>query len=117
MQGAQVLQLWAPAGGDRKGKLHCPAQLPLQAACFLVFVPLFRSPGQAACCYDLVTMENLHILGSLAAFTGRITGENVFAAKEYKYYREMLIFSLYDDYYKRYSRQLHYRALSPTASL
>lgn len=62
-------------------------------------------------------MENLHILGSLAAFTGRITGENVFAAKKYKYYREMLIFSLYDDYYKRDARQLHYRALSPTASL
>lgn len=62
-------------------------------------------------------MENLYILGSLAAFTGRITGENVFAAKKYKYYREMLIFSLYDDYYKRYARQLHYRALFPTTSL
>jgi hypothetical protein len=59
-------------------------------------------------------MENLHILSSLAAFTGRITKENDFAAKKYKYYREMLIFSIYDDNYKRYARRLHYRALSST---
>lgn len=68
--------------------------------------------AQAVCCCDPVAMENLYILGFLAAFTGRITEENVFAARKYKYYREMLIFSLYDDYYQRYARRLHYRALS-----
>lgn len=57
-------------------------------------------------------MENLYSLGFLAASTGSITEENVFAARKYNYYTEMLIFSLYDDYYRGYARSLHYRALS-----
>lgn len=74
--------------------------------------PFIWNPGPGCVLCDPVAMENLYILGFLAAFTGRITEENVFAARKYKYYREMLIFSLYDDYYQRYARRLHYRALS-----
>lgn len=39
-------------------------------------------------------MENLYSLGFLAASTGSITEENVFAARKCNCYTEMLIFSV-----------------------
>lgn len=84
----------------------------LQLEAYLHVFHLSETLAQATRCCDPVAMENVYILGFLAALTGRITAENVSAARKYKYYRDMFIFSLCDDYYQRYAQRLHYRALS-----
>lgn len=111
MHGALVLRAGSQWGEVFQCKPHCKAPF-LWLEAHLHLFHLSETLAQSACCCDPVAMENLYILGFLAAFTGRITEENVFAVKKYKYYRKMLIFSLYDDYYQRYARRNHYRALS-----
>lgn len=54
-------------------------------------------------------MENLYIFSFFVVFMGRIIKENDFVVKKYKYYREMFIFFIYDDNYKRYVRWFYYR--------
>lgn len=111
MHGA--LALWHLRPSGETGFAASPAaRLILQLEAHLHLPHLSEALAQAACCCDRVAMENLYPLGFLAAFTGSIIEENVFAARKYKYYPEVLIFSLYDDYYQRYARRLHYRALS-----
>ena len=111
MHGALALRLLGPSG-ERGFAASPTARLILQLEAHLHLLHLSEALAEAACCCDRVAMENLYPLGFLTAFTGSITEENVFAARKYKYYPEMLIFSLYDDYYQRYARRLHYRALS-----
>ena len=99
-QGVLLLGAVVPVGSHGSVQAHCKAQF-LWLEVHLYLFHLSEILAQAVCCSDIVAMENLYILGFLAAFTGRITEENVFAARKYKYYTEMLIFSLYDDYYQR----------------
>lgn len=95
MHGALALRLLGPS--EERGFTASPAaRLILQLEAHLHLLHLSEALAEAACCCDRVAMENLYPLGFLTAFTGSITEENVFAARKYKYYPEMLIFSLYD---------------------
>lgn len=83
MHGALVLWVWSQWGESVWCEPHCNhvcfCGWKLTSTCSIYL-------AQALCCCDPVAMENLYILGLLAAFTGRIIEENVFAARKYKYY-------------------------------